>query len=345
MLLVREVVDIVREWVDRDARRMPGFAGAYLWGGITALPADAPFALYRDVDVVVVSSADVPDDDAAGEELYRGLMLEIITLALAAHRDAEAVLANPSQAPNIAATQILADPLGILAPLQRRVAAEFAQARWVRARCEREKANAQEQLRAMRQVSIAGDGIDHLWSLLNALSGLLAVARLRRPTTRRTLSLLRELLLEQERPDLHQAALVLWGSAGMDRFAVETFLAQCTVAFDRACEVYSTPIPYGFTLRPHLRPYLVQASQEMIDEGQHREAVYWIMAVGGESYRALLNDAPEREKPVFAAELQAVHAALGYTTPAAWTSKVQAAERLTQAIFRIADAIVARLPD
>ncbi|MBK8027324.1 MAG: hypothetical protein IPK19_39505 [Chloroflexi bacterium] len=49
-----DVIAIVREWVDLHARALPDFAGAYLWGGITALAADAPFDLYRDVDVVVV---------------------------------------------------------------------------------------------------------------------------------------------------------------------------------------------------------------------------------------------------------------------------------------------------
>ena len=42
---------------------------------------------------------------------------EVISQDLAAHQDAEAVLANPSHGPNMATTQILADPTGILAPL------------------------------------------------------------------------------------------------------------------------------------------------------------------------------------------------------------------------------------
>ena len=62
VLPVGEVVAIVREWVDLHARHLPDFAGAYLWGGITALPADAPFHLYRDVDLVVVS---LPAEDTA----------------------------------------------------------------------------------------------------------------------------------------------------------------------------------------------------------------------------------------------------------------------------------------
>ncbi len=33
VLSVAEVVAIVREWVDLQARLLPDFAGAYLWGG------------------------------------------------------------------------------------------------------------------------------------------------------------------------------------------------------------------------------------------------------------------------------------------------------------------------
>src|SRR5262245_5397933 len=93
-LPVAEVIAIVREWVDLHARHLPDFAGAYLWGGITALPPDAPFHLYRDVDVVVVLTTGAQDDNL--EVLYRGLLLEVICKNLEAHQNAEAVLADPS---------------------------------------------------------------------------------------------------------------------------------------------------------------------------------------------------------------------------------------------------------
>src|SRR4051794_24758058 len=111
-LRVGEIIEIVREWVDLHARQLPDFAGAYLWGGITALPADAPFRLYRDVDVhlVVTGSADAETQ----EILYRGVMLEVDTAKLEAHQNAESVLADPSHGPNMATTQILADPTGTL---------------------------------------------------------------------------------------------------------------------------------------------------------------------------------------------------------------------------------------
>ncbi|CAA9220037.1 MAG: hypothetical protein AVDCRST_MAG26-486 [uncultured Chloroflexia bacterium] len=342
VLPVAAVVDIVREWVDLHARHLPDFAGAYLWGGITALPADAPFPLYRDVDVRVVVTRGAQEDTR--EILYRGVMLEVDSMNLEAHQDAEAVLADPSHGPNMATTQVLADPTGILAPLQKAVAADYGRRRWIQARCEAEKASAEQHLAAMRQVSNPTEGQEALWPvwlLLNALSGLLAVAQLKRPTTRRTLSLLGDLLDEQGRSDLHEAALTTWGSAHMSRADVEGMLDQSVVAFDRSVEVYQTPTPYGFTIRAHLRPYLTEATQEMIDEGNHREATFWIMTLVSECYLVLGNDAPDAEKPVFAAQFQAMLAALGYTSAEAWAERVESAERLAREIYPIADALVA----
>jgi hypothetical protein len=346
VLPVGEVVEIVREWVDLHVRHLPNFAGAYLWGGITALPADAPFQLYRDVDVHVVVTSSTHDETQ--EILYRGVMLEVDSTKLEAHQDAEAVLADPSHGPNMATTQILADPTGILTQLQQAVAADYGRHRWIQARCEAEKVSAEQQLAAMRQVSNPTGGQDPLWpvwGLLNALSGLLAVAQLKRPTTRRTLSLLGDLLGEQGRSDLHEEALTVWGSAHMTRADVQAMLDQSVVVFDRSVEVYQTQTPFGFTIRAHLRPYLTEATQEMIDEGNHREATFWIMTLVTECYLVLQNDALDVEKPVFAAQLQAMLTTLGYTSAEAWAERVAAAERLTQEIYSIADALVALHPE
>ncbi len=345
VLPVREVVAIVQEWVDLHARHLPDFAGAYLWAGITALPPDAPFPLYRDVDVVVVLPEGAQDDTV--EVFYRDVMLEVISLDLKAHQDAEAILSNPSHGPNMATTQILADPTGILTPLQRKVAADYGRRRWILARCEKEKVSAEKHLAAMRVASTPQERLDSVWAFLSALSGLLAVAQLKRPTTRRTLALFGELLDEQGRSDLHEAALTLFGSAHISREDVQAMLDRSVGAFDRSVEVYKTLTPYGFTIRPHLRPYLSEASQEMIDEGNHREAMFWITALAGESYLVLQNDAPDAEKSGFTAELHTMHASLGYADVSddAWAERVASAEHLAQEIYRMADALAALRPE
>jgi hypothetical protein len=57
------------------------------------------------------------------------------------------------------------------------------------------------------------------------------------------------------------------------------------------------------------------------------------------------NGAPDAEKSVFVAQLQAMYAALGYTSAAAWAERVDTAERLAPEIYRIADALVALHPE
>jgi hypothetical protein len=61
----------------------------------------------------------------------------------------------------------------------------------------------------------------------------------------------------------------------------------------------------------------------------------------------LQNDAPDVEKPEFAAQLKAMQTALGYanTSAEAWAERVDSAERLAQEIYRIADALVAPNPE
>jgi hypothetical protein len=342
VLPVKEIVDRVREWVDLQARFLPDFAGAYLWGGITALSEDAPFRLYRDVDVVVVLTHGAPDDEQ--EVFYRGLILEVIWKNLDDHRNAEAILADPSAGPNVATTQILADPTGILTPVHQAVAAGYRHNRWIQARCAAEKVSAEKSLGAMRQAATAEDRLNSAREFLNAISGLLAVAQLKRPTTRRTLALLRELLEAQGRPDLNEVALTVMGSVHMSRADVLATLDQTMIAYDRAVEVYQTSIPYGFALRAHIRPYYVDGAMEMIDEGNHREAVYWISCLDT-AYLSLRHDAPDAEKPVFAAQFQAMQVALGNTSAQVWAERVNNAARLAAEIYRIADALVALHPE
>lgn len=333
-LPVHEVIRRVRAWVAQEAALLPNFAGAYLWAGITAMAKDELFHLYRDVDVVVVLREGAPDDE--GEVLYDGLSIEIIWKNLDEHLDVEAALANPSAGPNLAATQILADPTGALTTLQRAVAERFAEPRWIAARCDGERRRIEEAQADMRKARTPAERLDSIRALLMGMSGLLAVAKLRRPTTRRTLALLSELLEEAGRNDLKEQALAVMGSAAMSPEDVEDLLATVMHAYDRSVEVYRTPIAYGFTLREHLRPYYAQGAQEMIDEGRHREAVFWIACLDVPFF-ALANDAPEGEKAMWAEKFRAFYAALGIADAAGWTERVALAEGL---LAELEDSIV-----
>jgi len=135
------------------------------------------------------------------------------------------------------------------------------------------------------------------------------------------------------------------GSGHMTRLQVKAYLQEATRAFDRAVEVYQTPVPYGFKLHSHVRPYLVEGTQEMICPGQHREAMYWIPIFHWISNLALQNDAPEKEKTRFQVGFDRLLDDMGLGTLEDWAARAEQARALAEEIFQVADEIVAQNPD
>src|SRR5258708_1636674 len=134
---VHQVIDIVREWVETEGSRMPGFCGAHLNGGITRMSKDAPFPEWDDVDVVVISTE--AKQWSPLELSYKGLILECGIVPFEKYRSSEIVLSDPDIAANIVVPSVLADPTGFLDKLHQDIMRDYACRRWVQARCQWEK--------------------------------------------------------------------------------------------------------------------------------------------------------------------------------------------------------------
>jgi len=275
---------------------------------------------------------------------YEGLILECGFKGRAEYHPPESVLANPHIAPNLAVDSILSDPTGLLTQIQQVVAKEFARRRWVVARSEYEKKRALEHLEPLSQANSLFEVLLGLWWFASFLSGLVAVASLKLPTHRKALVLMKELLHSQDRLDLHERLLTVLGYAYMSPEEVGVYLQECTIAFDRAVAVKRRPSYWGFKLRPHIRPYAIDGAREMMDEGHHREAMYWIEAFFAIALAVIQNDAPQEEKPCFQATFGRLLSDLGLTTPDDWRSRLRQARKLVGGVFKVADDIVAHHP-
>ena len=290
-----EVIVIVQHWLDRQTNLFPGFAGAYLFGSIIHQPPDATFPSYRDVDLIIVLSegSSLPENMEVFEE---GVMMEIGFQPMERLAFPASVLSDPELATNFAVTRILSDPLGVLTPLQNEVANQFSRREWLQARCAAEMKFVQ---RGMHEIANAGSFFEKtlaLWNTCSCLSGLVALACLRPPTHRRSLVQSQNLLAEHQHLDLQEKLLRLWGSETLTHANVQELLLGAIQMFDRAVEVHHTPVPFGFKLRAHLRPYFMDAVQEMIDEGFHREATFWIALPNSIGYLAILADGNEADQ-------------------------------------------------
>jgi len=340
---VGQVIELATEWVELEGRKTPGFHGTHLMGSIVTLPEDAPFARYRDVDLSVV----VPDGGGRQnlDLPYKGLILEVGFHELEKYRSPEAVLANPSLAPHLAANSILSDPTGMLQELHKAVVKDYARRRWVLARCEYEKDRFSHCLAAMRRADTCAEVAVHLLIAFVYVTGIVPVACLRQPTNRRSLILMRELLAPLGRMDLCEEALRVLGSACMTRPQVEACLDEAMRSFDRAVQVHCTRILGDFKLRPHVRPYVMEGAREMIREGHHREAMWWISWYHGLANAAIQNDAPDGEKAQHQSSYDRLLNRLGLSTPEDSAARVEQVRALAEEVFEVADEIVARNPE
>jgi hypothetical protein len=341
---VGQVIELAREWVETEGSQTPGFCGAHLMGGLNYAPKDSAFPGYKDVDLnLVLEGAQTGEPH---DTFYKGLILEYGCLGVERYRSPATVLSDPELASNLAVNSILSDPRGMLAPLHSAVAREYAQRKWVQARCASAKNRAQRGLDGLNHTASPDDARLSLWlDFTIGLTGMIAIADLKPPTHRRCLILMKELLEKYGRADLQEAMLKLLGFAHLHSTQVKVYLQNLAEAFDRAVQVTRTPVPGSFKLHAHVRPYFIDGAQEMIDEGYPREAMLWIWVGLAISNGAIQADAPEDEKPHFVAKLNQLYSEMGWRTVEDVASHLPAARALADEVFRVTDDIVDRHPD
>ncbi len=335
-----QVIERTKEWVRIQAERFPGFLGAHLMGGITSMAASDPFPTYRDVDlhIILKDDTDIPGENA--EALYKGLMIEAGFRRQADYSTPEVVLANPVIASHMAVPSILSDPSGFLTRLHEVVAREYARRKWVQLRCEAEKREAFGMLEIAAHLP---DPISALGLLGYAgvyVSAVLSLASLKAITGRRSYVQMRHILECWGRTDLYERLLKVVGRAQTSREQAERYLREAAEAFDIAVKVKRTPHRFGHKMHAHLRPYLVEGSREMMDEGYCREAMGWTMAFYSNSMQIIQIDAPSQLTPNMQAKFDECMSQFGLDEAVPWEERIERANALFREIFMLADEII-----
>ena len=255
---------------------MPGLVGAFIAGSVTTLPDDMPLPRSSDVDITVVMEQ--PPARKLGKFSYLGVLLEVSFETPERILSIESVLGDPHLAGGVKAMQIVADPLGLLESLQSEVAGKYACRRWVRQRCRAAAALAESRLQSSDRAAPLHDAVT-AWLFGTSLTALiLLLAGLRPPTVRRRYVEVRELLLEHERPDFHEALLQLLGCSEWSQSQAEKHLDAVANAFDRTKCLPKGNFPYAADISEAARPVAINGSRELIEQGLQREAVFWMVA-------------------------------------------------------------------
>ena len=273
---VGQAKEIVPQWVCEEGRHLPGFAGAFFHGSVIWLPDDAPLPAASDVDVMVVID-DASPPQKIGKLRHRGILLEASYLPLEHLQTAEQVLGQYQLAGSLRAASVILDQTEALAPLQTAVARDFANRRWVWRRCEHALTKIESGLHLDPAAPFHDQVIAWLFPT-GITTHVLLTAGLRNPTVRTRYLAARSLLADFRRLDLYQTLLELLGCSELTQDRSTDHLDALTDAFDAVKAVVASPFFFASDITDLARPVATDGSRELIERGDRREAVFWLVA-------------------------------------------------------------------
>jgi hypothetical protein len=293
LILAGEARAAARDWVEQHAAGAPWFRGAYLAGSTADRPADAVQPPWSDVDVtVVVAGATAPPKP--GKLRHRGALLEVTYLPEELLADHARVGATHYLAPSFAgpAEGVLLDPTGMLGRLRAAIAPTFAEPAAVRKRVADVLGKARMRLSALDHEAPWPQQV-MAWLFPSSLDTVaVLVAAGQRPTVRLRYRRARDVLYAAGRPDLYSRTLELLGCAGVDAAVVARHLDRLGDVFDEAAAVGRTPFFFSSDISAAARSIAIEGSRALVDAGDHREAVFWIVATFARCQQILDADAP-----------------------------------------------------
>lgn len=299
---VKQAREIARQYVERESGSIPGFMGAFLHGSITVMLDDALLPSSSDVDVMIVLK-DAEPPVKLGKFLYEDVLLEISYLSADQVESPQQVLGNYQLAGSFISLTILVDPTGQLSRVHQFVAENFAKRSWVQRRCEDARAKA---LRDLQYSDPEGDLAEQVLSWVfgvGKIAHILLVAGLMNPTVRKRYVAVEELLLKYQAVVVYEALLEVAGLTGVSRVQVEGHLSALADVFDATCPLVKSAFPFASDISPVARPIAIDGSYTLIEQGFHREAMFWIVVTYSRCMVILNQDAMpetvERFRPAY----------------------------------------------
>jgi hypothetical protein len=342
-LLVKQARDIARRWVVEQAHGIPGFDGAFLTGSATWLPDDAALPATSDVDVMVVlASSTAPGK--LGKFVYRDVLLEVSYVPRDQLQSPDAILADYHKAGSFRTPSVIVDPSGKLSELQAAVSKDYAKPHWVRTRCEHARNHALRYVDSLSESAPFHDQVTSWLFAAGVTTHVLLTAGLKNPTVRLRYAAARELLAEYGHLDFYETLLEMLGCAGMSRERAARHLAALTDVFDAAKAVIKTPFFFASDISDAARPIAIDGSRELIERGQHREAVFWIVATQSRCQKALYHDAPVETQDRFSPGYRELLADLDITSFADLQRRSEEARAQLAQVWDVAEAIMAANP-
>jgi hypothetical protein len=322
--------ELARLCMAEEAARLPGFCAAYTAGSANWLADDAVLPAGSDVDVMVVTAEGAPA--GTRRKFFReGVLFEVSYLAQELFQSSERVLSDYHVAPSLRTAQVVLDPEGRLDAVRDALRREYAQPRWIRARCDAARSKVMAALDAQSEMGcLFGAGIT---------THVLLVAGLRNPTVRRRYVAVRDLLSDCGFAEFHHVLLELLGAQQISAKRAATHAAALSEVFDEACGCIRSSFGFAADIQKCARPAAIDSSIEMIGRGDYREAMFWIGVTWVRCMTVLATDAPDRMTPRFRDAFREVLSDLGLSSDEQIRERRIQIERTLPGVCSVAEQI------
>jgi hypothetical protein len=172
---------------------------------------------------------------------------------------------------------------------------------------------------------------------------VLLVAGLKNPTVRKRYVAVRALLDEYGRLDFYEELLALIGADRLSREVVGDLLERLIILFDTAKTIAAeSSLFFSADISDDGRAIAIDGSRELIERGDHREAVFWIVATYCRCMMILRTTHPKTE---FEEDFRGVLATLGIESPQALQHGADEIERFLPRVWAMAEYIMRKNPD
>lgn len=343
-MIARHARDIAKKWVMEEGSQVPGFFGAFFHGSINWLPDEAALPTASDIDVMIVLDRSSPPEKP-GKFLYQGVIIEATYLPVEHVQSAEQVLGLSHLAGSLRGNSIITDPTGHLYTIQVGVSCGYAKRKWVLKRCEHAEQKVLQHLQSLDKAAFFHDQVIAWLFGVGVTTHILLVAGLKNPTVRKRYLAVRELLAEYGQIEFYEILLEMLGAARMSQARVEHHLVGLETVFDAALEIIRSPFPFAADISQLARPVAINGSRQLIERGDHQEAVFWIAVTYSRCQKVLFQDGPAGSSELYGPGYQALLADLGIQSSTDLQQRCQQVRDMLPSIWQVANFILDTNPE
>ena len=336
--------NLATEWIMENASREKEFLGAYFSGSTVGMPDDAELPASSDVDIVVVTASEEPPLKL-GKFSYKDVLLEITYISQNQLSSAEKVLETYYLAGSFRVNTIITDPNGWLTKLQSEVSRHFAEASWVRRRRDNVLKKIENGIVNMDTSAPYHDLVTSWLFPTGVTTHAILVAALENPTVRLRYLRVREVLVEYGYENFYFELLELLGCIDLDLRRVEKHLLNLSKTFDAAVAVAKTPFFFSSDITTAARPIAIDGGRDLIQSGDHREAIFWMGATFARCHKILAVDGTPDIQSTLMPAFEDFVADLGITSRQDFIDRGQDVLRFLPRLWRITEDILFKNTD